>query len=500
MQRARKGQSHVFYLNEGRLLIHTSVSPAQITSLEPATGEVLWQGAVSDIDSSVERARLAWPRWAMLPQSDRVEFCRRLTRDLRRMGEDLVHLLARETGMPLWEAHAETDAAIARVEIVVRAHAERCAQRKLDNGRNGMMATRHKPHGVLGVISPFAQPLLTPLTQIFPALIAGNTVLFKPSDKAVAVGEAIVQAAARMGVPDGVLQLVVGGAEQGQALALHEGLDGLLFAGSASVGLGFARAYANRPDRLLRLELGGNNPLVVWDTPMIADAAALVVQSAFQHGGQRNTSARRLIVKEEMAEPLLTAVKHWADLMICGAPFDDPVPYMGPLSDMAAADGLTQSFIWLMSNGARPIRHPTRPHANLPFLTPGIIDVTPMAQRPDVELFGPLLQVVRVRDFDEAVAVANETQYGLCAALVGGTPEHYSQFWAQSRAGLVHWNRPTTVDLPAAPMGGVGLSGNLRPGGAYASDSCAFPVTSAEVEQPRAVLGAGFMMEEVEGI
>lgn len=500
MHRAIKGQSREPYLNEGPILIHASVSPAQITSLEPATGEVLWRGAVSDIDSAVEQARIAWPRWAMLPQSDRVEFCRRLTRDLRRMGEELVHLLARETGMPLWEAHAETDAAIARIEIVVRNHAERCAQRKLDAGRNGMVATRHKPHGVLGVISPFSQPLITPLTQIFPALIAGNAVLFKPSDKAVAVGEVIVQAAARMGLPDGVLQLVVGGAEQGQALALHEGIDGLIFAGSAPVGLALARKYAARPDRMLRLEMGGNNPLVVWDTPLIGDAAALVVQSAFQSAGQRCTSARRLIVKDSLAEPLLAAVKQLADRVICGAPFDDPVPYIGPLSDMAAADGLTQSFIWLMSHGGRPIRHPTRPFPDLPFLTPGIIDVTALGQRPDVELFGPLLQVVRVSEFDEAIAVANETQYGLCAALVGGTPDHYSQFWAHSRAGLVHWNRPTTVDLPAAPMGGVGLSGNLRPGGAYASDSCAFPVTSAEVEQPRAVLGAGFMMEDVEGI
>lgn len=471
------------------------IQAAHITSLEPATGARLWSGPVSDIDGCVAIARAAWPRWAMLSQADRNELARRIIREMRLLGDDLVHLLARETGMPLWEAQGEVNAALARVDIMIRAQGERCAQRRLDNGIAGVTATRHKPHGVLAVISPCSQPLLVPVGQILPALMAGNVVLFKPSDKAPAVGEAIVQCALRAGVPEGVLQLVVGGAAEGQALALHEEIDGLLFAGSAPVGQGLARSYAGRPDRMLRLDLGGNNPLVVWDTPLVQDAAMLIVQSAFLGAGQRCTAARRLIVKESMAQPLIGAVKALADRIICGGSFDEITPYMGPVSDLAAADGLTQSFIWLMSNGARPIRHLARLHGDLPFLTPGIIDVTDMARRPDVELFGPLLQVIRVGDFDEAIAVANDTHFGLTAGLIGGNPQLYGQFWAQARAGLIHWNRPTTVDLPSAPAGGLGISGNLRPGGFYAADSCAFPVASAEAEYPRAMPGAGFRAE-----
>lgn len=470
-----------------------------IISLEPATGAQLWQGPVSDIDASVATARAAWPRWAMLSLSDRVDFARRLTREMKAMGADLPNLLARETGVPLWEAHGEVDAALARVEIMVRAQGERCAQRRLDTGRGGgvasITATRHKPHGVMAVISPCSQPLLMPIGQILPALIAGNVVLFKPSEKAPAVGEAIVACARRAGLPEGVLQLIVGGPAQGEALARHEAIDGLLFAGSAPVGLGLARAYAARPDRMLRLEMGGNNPVVVWDTPLIQDAALLIVQSAFLGTGQRCTAARRLIVRDTMAEPLIAAVKHLTDRIICGAPFDDPAPYIGPVSDLEAADGLTQSFIWLMSNGARPIRHMTRLHPDLPILSPAIIDVTEMTARPDVELFGPLLQVIRVADFDEAIAVANDTQFGLSAALIGGDQQLYGQFWAQVRAGNIHWNRPTNVDLPGAPLGGVGLSGNLRPGGFYAADSCAVPIASAEADYPRAAPGAGFRSE-----
>jgi succinylglutamic semialdehyde dehydrogenase len=145
-------------------LIHA----AQITSLEPATGNLLWSGPVSDIDGCVAVARLAWPRWAMLSQSDRNEMARRIAREMRLMGEGLVHLLARETGVPLWEAQGEVDAALARVDIMIRAQGERCAQRKLDNGIAGTTATRHKPHGVLAVISPCSQPLLVPLGRSCP--------------------------------------------------------------------------------------------------------------------------------------------------------------------------------------------------------------------------------------------------------------------------------------------------------------------------------------------
>jgi len=168
------------------------------------------------------------------------------------------------------------------------------------------------------------------------------------------------------------------------------------------------------------------------------------------------------------------------------------VPFMGPVIDNAAADGLAESFIYLLSNGGRAIRHLQRKDQGLPLVSPAIIDVTGVAERPDVELFGPLLQVVRVEDFDQAIAEANATRYGLAAGLIGGSPQDYNRFWANVRAGQVSWNRAMTTDSPGAPLGGVGLSGNHHAGGWYAADRVAFPVSSLELEQPRAVLGAGF--------
>ena len=468
-----------------------SGNDAEIVSREPATGAELWRGPVGDVDATVDRARQAWSTWAALSLSNRVELCRRFANEVRKEQENLAALIARETGKPLWEARAEVEKVVAKVDISARAYGERSAQRKFDGALQGTAALRHKPHGVMAVLGPHNLPAHLPNAHIIPALIAGNAVVFKPSEKAPATGELLVQCFHRAGIPANVVQLLIGGPDQGRALAEHDGVDGVLFTGSAHTGIAINRRLAGNPGKMLALEMGGNNPMVVWNTPKIADAAVLAIQSAFATSGQRCTSARRLIVQGSLYEPLIDEMKRLGSRLIVGAPFDEPQPFMGPVIDNEAADGLTESFVYLLSNGGRPILHMRRLRENLPFLSPAMIDVTDMAERPDVELFGPLLQVIRVDDFDQAIAEANRTRFGLTAALVGGSPEEYNQFWANVRAGVINWNRPTNGTSLSAPLGGVGLSGNHRPSAYYAADYCAYPVASAEMEQPRASMGVG---------
>lgn len=463
----------------------------EIVSFEPATGSELWRGKVGDVEDVVARARRAWPVWASQPLSTRIELLRRFANEVRKESEKLATLIARETGKPLWEARSEVDGVIDKVEVSVRAYADRTSQRKLDSALNGTAAVRHKPHGVLAVISPWNMPALLPTGQIVPALIAGNVVVFKPSEKAPATAEMLTRCYHRAGISAAIIQVLFGGPEQGQALVAHDGIDGVLFTGSAHSGIAINRKLASNPGKLVALELGGNNPIVVWDTPKLSDAAAIVVQSAFTSAGQRCSSARRLIVKSTLYDAVISEVRKLADRLIVGAPFDSPSPFMGPVIDDAAADGLTESFVYLLSNGGRAIKHMARLRDDLPFVSPAIIDVTKIADRPDVELFGPLLQVVSVNDFDEAIAEANNTRFGLTASLIGGTPQEYNRFWANMRAGVVNWNRATIGEAAAAPFGGVGLSGNNRPGAYYSADACAYPVASSEMEQPRAAIGVG---------
>lgn len=464
----------------------------ELISYEPATGEELWRAKHGDVDDIVDRARRAWPSWAASPLANRMELMRRFTNEVRKEQEEFAELIARETGKPLWEARTEVEAVIAKVEISIRAYAERTGQRKLDSALQGTAALRHKPHGVMAVLGPYNFPAHLPNGHIVPALLAGNAVILKPSEKTPAVGEKLLTFFNRAGVPSALVQLLVGGPEEGKALVAHGGVDGVLFTGSAQVGIAINRKLATEPNKIVALEMGGNNPIVLWNTPKISDAAALIVQSAFTTAGQRCTAARRLIVQASLYDEAVAAVKTLTERIIVGAPFDDPQPFMGPVIDGNTADQLTESFLYLMSHGGKPITQMRRPRGDLPFITPGLIDVTAMTDRPDVELFGPLLQIIKADDFDQAIAEANNTRFGLSASLIGGDPKQYNRFWANIRAGIVNWNRPTNGASSAAPFGGVGFSGNHRPAAFYAADYCAYPVTSTELEQPRASVGVGF--------
>jgi succinylglutamic semialdehyde dehydrogenase len=471
------------------------VAPAHpagtLVSTDPVTGAELWSGKTGDAGAEVAAARAAFPAWSAHSHAYRIEALRRFANVVRRKEAEFAELIARETGKPLWETRTEVAAVVNKVDISVEAYAERTPQRKMEAALGNRIAVRHKPHGVLGVLGPYNFPAHLPNGHIVPALIAGNTVVFKPSEKTPATGEFLVHCFHEAKIPHGVVRLLVGGPDQGKALAGHPGIDGLLFTGSARAGMALHRQFAETPHKILALELGGNNPLVVWNAKDIESAAAIVVQSAYLSAGQRCTAARRLIVEDGHEEPLIEAVKTLIDRLIVGEPFADPQPFMGPLIDNAAADQVQEQWLNLMMKGGKPLCRLDRPTKDAPFLTPALIDVTDIRDRPDEEIFGPVLQLIRVKDFDAAIAEANNTRFGLAASLVGGSPEMYDKFWAGVRAGVINWNKPTNGAPSNAPFGGVGMSGNHRPSAFYAADYCAYPVTSSEVDRARASLGEG---------
>ncbi|MEO1220341.1 MAG: succinylglutamate-semialdehyde dehydrogenase [Pseudomonadota bacterium] len=464
---------------------------SELVSYAPATGEEIWRGAINDVDEAVSRSRRAWPAWAATAQGQRIELARRFANEVRTDAESLANLIATETGKPLWEARTEVEAVIGKVDISVQAYAERTGRKKHDSALQGTSAVRHKPHGVMCVLGPYNFPAHLPNGHMVPALIAGNTVILKPSEKTPAVAAALMECWKRCGIPDDVVQMVVGGPDEGKALVAHPGVDGVLFTGSAQAGIAINRKLASNPGKIVALEMGGNNPIVVTDTPLITDACALIIQSAFTTAGQRCTAGRRLIVVESMYEPLMAELIPLARKLVVDEPFADPQPFMGPVIDNAAAEGITESFVTLMTAGGKPLLPMRRVKPDQPFVTPGIIDTTNIPDRPDIELFGPLLQVIRVPDLDAGIAEANNTRFGLSASLIGGSPDDYGRFWANTRAGIINWNRPTNGASSSAPFGGIGLSGNHRPAAYYAADYCAYPVASTEMDQPRANIAIG---------
>ncbi|MEO8618054.1 MAG: succinylglutamate-semialdehyde dehydrogenase, partial [Sphingomicrobium sp.] len=375
----------------------------RIISTEPATGAEIWSGDVGDAAAEVAIARTSWVEWAAHSLSYRIETMRRFANEVRAREQNFADLIARETGKPFWEARTEVTAVINKVEISANAYLERTPTRKLEAALGNKVAVRHKPHGVMAVLGPYNFPAHLPNGHIVPALIAGNAVVFKPSEKTPATGAMLVECFHAAGVPEGVIRLLIGGPDEGRALASQDGIDGLLFTGSARAGMSLHRQFAEMPHKMLALELGGNNPLVVWNAPDIQAAATIVVQSAFLSAGQRCTAARRLIVEDGKEGPLIEEIVKLIDRIIVDHPHADPQPFMGPVIDLAAADHLQSQYMELLMKGAKPIRRLDRPWEERPYLSPALIDVTDIADRPDEEMFGPVLQMIRVKDFDAAI-------------------------------------------------------------------------------------------------
>jgi succinylglutamic semialdehyde dehydrogenase len=454
-------------------------SGAAFRSIDPATGDAVWSGraaSADEVNAAVESARAASFAWSELPLSEREQALRRFEEALRERKSRLAEAISLEIGKPLWESLTEAATMISKIGLSIEAQARRCA-----SFSGGNAITRFRPHGVVSVFGPFNFPGHLPNGHIVPALLAGNTVVFKPSEQAPLVARRTVELWQAAGLPAGVLNLVQGGRETGAALAAHRGIDGLFFTGSAKVGNLLAEQFAKTPERILALEMGGNNPLVVHHVADPLAAAYATIQSAYLSAGQRCTCARRLIVpRGEEGDRFIDTLIQLARTIRCGPFTDQPEPFMGPVVSASAADSIANAQAQLITRGGRPLLELQRGVSRTGFVSPGLIDMTD-APRDDEEVFGPLLQLARVADFRAAMEEANRTSYGLAAGLLSDDAGLYEAFRQTVRAGIVNWNQPLTGASGAAPFGGIGRSGNHRPSAFFAADYCSYPVASIEV-------------------
>lgn len=459
-------------------------------STNPVNGETVWQGAsasADDVGEAMAAARMAFPAWSRRPLDERIAIVRAFGKAVEAHAQTFAEMISREMGKALWDAKGEVAAMIGKVEISIRAQAERAGYRE-EKAAFGAMTLSHRPHGVLAVFGPFNFPGHLPNGHIVPALLAGNCVLFKPSELTPGVGALMVEAWEEAGLPAGVLNLLQGGRDTGAALLDEVGLNGVLFTGSADTGRFIHQKFAGRPDVLLALELGGNNPLIAWP-PVDAQAAAnIIAHSAYATSGQRCSCARRLFVPDSAeGKAMIDAVAALCEKIVVGPATQTPEPFMGPLVNAQAGQRALNFEANLVSRGAKPIVPVSRDGA---FVRPALIDVTGI-EVPDEELFGPLLQVTRVKDFDHALDLANETRFGLSGGLVSDDPALWARVKTELRAGVLNWNRPTTGASGAMPFGGPGLSGSLRPSAYYAADYVAYPVATQLAEKAAAIPSPG---------
>lgn len=455
-------------------------------SLDPAKNQQIWQGQAAteaQVDAAFQAARAAFEPWADFTFAARCEVVKNFAAKLNEHKEALALTIAEETGKPLWETRTEVAAMIGKIDISIRAYQERTGEKE-NPMPQGRAFIRHKPHGVVAVFGPYNFPGHLPNGHIVPALLAGNAVVFKPSEMTPKVAEATVKLWQEAGLPAGVLNLLQGEVATGKAVAAHPELDGLFFTGSSRTGHFLHQQFSGRPDKILALEMGGNNPLIVTEVANIDAAVHDIIQSAFISAGQRCTCARRLYLPQgAQGDAILTRLLEVTANLKVGLYDDENQPFIGAMISNKVALGMLTVEKQLVELGAKMLLPMQLLAEGTGLLTPGIIECTNAAALPDEEHFGPLLKVFRFSDFGDAIRQANNTSFGLSAGLLSDNEALYQRFFRRIRAGIVNWNRPITGASSAAPFGGIGGSGNHRASAYYAADYCAYPVASVELPQ-----------------
>jgi len=470
-----------------------------IVTRDPANPTAtVWQGTPvpAHAEDAVAAARRALPAWSSLALAERRAHLERWRETCVKHGARLAAAISREVGKVKWEAELEAKIVAEKVTITLEDRVlARVAGFEVAAGPGKTGICSFRPHGVMSVLCPYNFPAHLPNGHIVPALLAGNTVVLKPSEKAASVGQLLAELAHEAGFPAGVFQVVQGGGAIASRLSTHPEVDGVLFTGSWPVGRRILEANLDTPGRLIALEMGGSNPAVVTAKADLRRAAIECVRAAFATTGQRCTCTRRIVVEESVADRFIPMVlKLASNLMIAAA--DDGVPaFMGPLVTDEARDAVLRAQAAIASRGRLLLEASPLDRAGF-FLSPGAVEVERFARSAsEDEIFGPFVQFARARDLDDAIAQANATNFGLAASLFSQDEAEWRHFFAHCRAGCVNWNTGTAGASSKLPFGGLGRSGNHRPAGAFAVDACAYPVATM-VDTADLAIPQGMLVDE----
>jgi succinylglutamic semialdehyde dehydrogenase len=460
-----------------------STTHGELRSVSPADpGDEVGRFTIAqttDVADAVARARAAFPAWRDAGFETRAAVARRFRDVTESRREDLAQLIAREMGKAIWDARGE--ARLVPAKIVVSLDDGMHCVAPIEQG-TGIRATHH-PRGVLAVLGPFNFPAHLPNGHIVPALLTGNTVVFKPSELTPAVGAWLADAWREAGLPEGVLEIVQGLGETGADLAGHEDVDGVLFTGSYATGRKLEELVLDQPHKILALEMGGKNAMIVMQDAELDLAVAEAALSISATTGQRCSCASRLFVDERVIEAFSEKLVRVLSGVKIGMPLDEEV-FMGPLASRAAAEKV-ERFRAMASEagGERLLRVET--DLGLPWVGPGLVRFRDCRQSHSYqrdEIFGPEAALYPIRDLDEAIAAVNDSDYGLVASLMTRNRASYDHAIGRVQTGLLNWNKGTIGASGKLPFGGTKRSGNDRPAGVTASVYCTFP--QAHLESP----------------
>lgn len=440
------------------------------------------------VDEACVAAKKAYMPWSLLTVDERRSYLLRLKEMYDTHAEQMAQIISRDTGKPTWEALTEAKALGAKIDITLNQSLNLVAEERIPNALPQVEGViRYRSRGVMAVVGPFNFPAHLPNGHIIPALIAGNTIVFKPSEQTPAVGQFMAEMFEKAQFPPGVFNLVQGDGAAGGRLVASEHVDGVLFTGSYEVGLKIKQETLTHYWKILALEMGGKNATVVWDDADMDKAIYESLVGSYMTAGQRCSCTSRIIlhpkIADEFTERFYQAAKkltigHWTENM-----------FMGPLINAAAVEKYIrfqeianrENCESLMRGKALDLKHKGY------YVTPSIHLVNkfdPNSVYQKSEIFGPNVAIYQSDNFDEAMNIVNSSGYGLVMALFSKNKELYEQALHKARVGLLNWNRTTNGSSSRLPFGGMGKSGNDRPSAHFAIQYCTVPVASLEDATP----------------
>lgn len=468
------------------LLINNSWQNAngtEFVSKSPNNGEIVFEGnfaTKTNCNKAVAAAKQAQQNWFELGVEARIQYIRKFVEIVKENKDELSNTISVEVGKPKWEADGEINSIINKIEPCIDAYKTRCSDIVIEkNGGKGI--TRFRPLGVLCVIGPYNYPMHMTNGQIMAGLIAGNTIVLKPSDKAPLCATKIMECWQKAGLPDGVINMVQGGGDTVANLIQNKDINGVYFTGSYKVGQIINGLCST--NQLCALEMGGDGPVVAWDSKDLKSAAITVIQGAFGTAGQKCVSTRKLIVPDnKFGKDLIKEIVKISKKIIVGKFDGKDTPFMGPLRTPQMVENALKTQKYLLSKGGVSLLEAKKLPIGDCFISPCIIDVTNAKYALKEEVFAPFLRVIRVKTFEDALTEANNSEYGLAASILTENKELYNEFLNKAKFGLVNWNKPTVGSSAWAGFGGIKNSGNFRPSGYLASDFCSYAIASAEAE------------------
>jgi alpha-ketoglutaric semialdehyde dehydrogenase len=448
---------------------NTDINPSNLSDV---VGEFA-RASSSEVEEAIASARAAFKKWSRTNPQERFDILDRAATEILARKEELGRLLSREQGKPLADGIGEAGRAGAIFKFFA-GEALRPGGEKIDSTRPGIeVEVTREPIGVVAAITPWNFPLAIPAWKIAPALACGNCVILKPAELVPATPWTLVDIIQRAGLPPGVLNLVMGpGAKLGAALAASPDIDAVTFTGSQEVGPSVAAAAVKTGARV-QLEMGGKNPLIVLDDADLATAVSVAINGAFFQAGQRCTASSRLIVTEGIHDRFVEAMTARMKTLVV----DDALKAgteIGPVVDQRQLDKNLEYVEVGKKEGARltegggRLKRATDGYYMAPAL---FTESAPEMRINKEEIFGPVAAVIRVRDYEEALAMANATPFGLSAGIVTTSLKHASHFKRNSESGLVMVNLPTAGLDYHVPFGGRKKSSyGPREQGTYAKD------------------------------